>query len=322
VAITGCGWITPFAAGSIADVLKGLPSRCGFASDSSHYPLSEASLGTLDHLPLEARRERHVLITAVALRHALRSAGLEDSALNSERAGLAIGCALAGQLGMIDFADDVRAQSIRFVSPLRFPQTVGNYVAGAIARACGIRGPSTTLACGTAAGLESIHEGAAWLATGAADLVIAGGAEVFTDQLAQGLKHDELPLADAACVFVLERTSDAQRRGAALLCRVAEGASPSQVRVGPQSRRAESGAVALSTAGFCVPGAVCLELWTGRSLAASGAAAVAGAIAALSGADVPIAEAGATRPSLAAEPMSVVAADTHGVSTSLQVVTR
>ena len=56
---------------------------------------------------------------------------------------------------MIRFAEEVRAQSPRFVSPIHFPETVGNYLAAALARGFGFRGPNLTLA-GDSAGMEAV----------------------------------------------------------------------------------------------------------------------------------------------------------------------
>ena len=307
IAITGCGWVTPFAAGTIGDVLQRLAAVDQTApTQASFHGVPEHVLGPLDGIPAEARRERQVLHAAVALRHALASAALDLSTVDSARVGLAIGCALAGQVGMIDFAEDVRAQSPRFVSPIRFPQTVGNYPAGALARAFGLRGPSVTLASGTAGGLEAIREAAAWLVTGAADVAIAGGSDVFTEALAAGLKDESLPpLADGACLFVLERADHARTRGANPLGAIELGGKSSPkdnvaARM-PVSDRppAQSGTTippgeVVSSAGFAHSGAIYIEHWTGRALAASGAAAVAAALGAWAGHPVPLVSADST----------------------------
>lgn len=289
VAITGCGWVTPFAAGTIEEVMHALPIDASERSPEGahHLPVSDSILqGRIDGLPDESRREKPVLLAAAALGVALQNAGLDLAQLAAERIGLAIGCALAGQIGMMDFATDVRAQSPRFVSPIRFPQTVGNYPAGALARAFGLRGPSVTLACGTGSGLAALHEAAAWLHDGAADVVVAGGVEVFTEAIAGGLAReladDDLPFADAACLFVIERAESASARGAVAMARIELEAESGMVANSTALEGASAATVGVVAGSrLSVPGVESIETRAGRSLAASGAGAIAAAVAAL-----------------------------------------
>lgn len=283
VVISGCGWITHFAAGRISDVLTSAAARNDGAGIGRYQPVPREILEPFGAASAEVRREESVRLAAAALEIAWAEAGLIRGTTTGERVGLVLGWALAGQSGMIDFANDVREQSPRFVSPIRFPQTVGNYVSGALARAYDLRGPASTIACGSASGLEAIIEGCALLASSASDVVIAGGAERFTPQLVEGLDEPSVEFADGACLFVLERADDAQKRGAAILGMF--GKTPGEATHPTASTEI------ISTAGYREPGAVFIEAWTGRTLGADGAAALAAAIGAVGGMTAPVVDA-------------------------------
>ncbi len=302
IVITGCGWVTPFAAGSIREVLT-VAATAAPPVDAGYWPVPEELLHGTPGVTTECRQDAGAHLAAAALEHARRDAGLgsrepgKDDAptpVPGDRVGMVLGCALAGQGGMIDFANDVRGQSARFVSPIRFPQTVGNYIAGALARAYDIRGPNSTLASGIAAGLDAIVEACAILHSQRADLVYAGGVERLTPALARGLSErgaagaaraghcsqssgTNMVFSDGACWFVLERQADAKRRGATVRAAIESR---------PSIREDEAGQIC-SVAGVSAPGAICIEHWIGRCLGALSAAALAAGIAAATGHTVP-----------------------------------
>ena len=317
IAITGCGWITPAAAGSIKQILAGGTAAPTQPPPNGRYrPVPDEILDKFAPASKECRVDGAARLAATAFELARSDAGLSSDAIAPERLGLVLGCSLSGQMGMIDFADDVREQSARFVSPIRFPQTVGNYVSGALARAFAIGGPNVTIACGAASGSEAILEARALLARGEADVVVAGASERLTDALARGLEGFQescsaprvsLSLAkrrkgaisqhtgtgappaaggtvvsEGACMFVLERWANASKRGAHALAFVT---APSKDTTTHEGTAASDPIV--STAGFARCGAIFMEHKTGNCLGASGAAAVAGAIGAAGGHPVP-----------------------------------
>jgi 3-oxoacyl-(acyl-carrier-protein) synthase len=232
-------------------------------------------------------------MTAAALTHACRDASLEVESLAGERVGLILGCGLAGQLGMIGFANEVRQQSPRFVSPIHFPQTVGNYIAGALARGFHIRGPNMTVASGPASGLDAIVEGCDHVLNGRADVVFAGGTEQLSQTLAEGLAEAGVFLSEGACLFVLEASDAATARGAEALATVVrwghmdEWAAEFHPPEHTESATARA-ARFLSVAGCRHPGAIFIEDWIGRCPGALGGAAVAAAIGAAGGISVPL----------------------------------
>ncbi|UCC31212.1 MAG: hypothetical protein JSU86_02830 [Phycisphaerales bacterium] len=310
VVLTGCGWVTPFAAGSIADVLtaacpsRGLSRRAGTrttASTESHEPLGDEGFRSvpgewIDDYPefaKELKLDKGAWMTAAALVHACRDASLQIESLDAARVGLALGCGLAGQLGMIDFACEVREQSSRFVSPIHFPQTVGNYIAGALARGFKIRGPNITLAAGDASGLDAIVEACGFITAGGADVAFAGGTEQLSKPLAGSLARPGEALGEGSCLFVLERSGHATARSTRPLARVTRwghlGERAMAVRPDDAGSEGEAGgSPILSVAGCRYPGAIFIEHWIGRCLGASGPAAVAAAIGAARQREVPL----------------------------------
>ncbi len=288
VVITGCGWVTPLAAGTINDVLAAARRADGAVpADSAYWEVPDEVVTSHPGLAKELQRDKGAGITAVALEHACKQAGLVPNELDGERVGLFLGCALAGQLGMIDFANEVRQQTARFVSPIHFPQTVGNYVCGALARAYNIRGPNATLAAGASSGLDAILEARSALTEGAADVVFAGGSERLSEELARGLGADGVKWSEGACLFVLERSDRAADRGATPLASLFDPGDD-LIRAGTAQAPGEA---LLSLAGTPLPGAIMIEHWVGRCCGAAGAAALAAAIGATDGGDLPIAQA-------------------------------
>jgi len=287
IVLTGCGWVTPFAAGTIDEVLAAASSAAPAPSKGLDYwAVPDEWLDDHPGLPREIRGDKGSWVTAAALEQAFQRASVARDALSPERLGLVLGCGLAGQLGMIGFANEVREQTPRFVSPIHFPQTVGNYIAGAVARGYGIRGPNVTLAGGCASGLDAIIEGRVLIANGNADVVVAGGTDVLSQNLALGLAEPGAVLSEGACLFVLERAERAEARGVVPLALIAGAARPHADR----PRLPAPDAAILSSPCIRHRGAIFVEHWTGRCPGASGAAAVAAAIGAAHGCQVPLVE--------------------------------
>lgn len=276
--------MTPSAVGSIVEVLstaaRGHPAR-----DARFWSVPEERLPAAGSLPAELIREKDAWMAGTALDLAAREAKVTRDAHSRERVGLALGCALAGQLGMIEFANEVREQSPRFVSPIHFPQTVGNYVAGALARAFDIKGPNVTLSTGVASGLDAIIEAARLVQNGDADLVYAGGIEKLSDKLVTGLPPSNVPYSEGACLFVVERKEKADSRGVPALAEVITWRN--QPASMPIPDAACDRIVSVATGHH--EEAIGIEAWSGRCFGAAGAAAVAAAIGASLGLAVPLA---------------------------------
>lgn len=284
VVLTGCGWVTPEATGTMANV-------CGEHDKKNRqdnkikrdWRVSEKLLDEYPNIPKTIRQDKDAWMTAIAIEHSCQTASLDLSTIDGERTGLVLGCSLAGQPGMIQFASEVREQSARFVSPIHFPQTVGNYVAGAIARCFGIRGPNLTLAGGSSSGLDAIIEGFALLKSAKADVILAGGSEILSEEIANALQRPNTHLSEGACFFVMERLDHANKRKVKPLAVIQNVDPPSDL----QSTLDTNNKI-VSTTTTRIPGAIFIEHWIGQSLAASGPAAIATAVYAAQNKNVPV----------------------------------
>lgn len=215
--VLGCGMVTPFAAGCGAEVLR-VATSAECAGEARYWSIPDSMLDRYGSFSSELKRERGAWISAGAIVHACENAGVALSDYDPPRIALVLGCAFAGQLGMIQFAEEVREQSARFVSPIHFPQTVGNYVAGALSRAFSIQGPNLTLASGETAGMGAIATACALLSEGAADIAVAGGVEVLSDAIVRGMGECDAGdgsgrvWAEGACMYVLQAAGGASER--------------------------------------------------------------------------------------------------------------
>ncbi len=278
IAISGCGWVTPFGVGAPSEVLPLLrrdePLK---PCDEGYWAVADSLLSEFSELPSEVRRDKGAWMASAALVCACKQALLDPKSWNEEKVGLFLGDAMAGQRGMISFANDVRKQGPRFVSPIQFPQTVGNFISGAIARAFGIRGPMATLANGSASGLDAIREACSTLANHRCDFVLAGSVCRLSEELVVGFDQPQTAFSEGACFFVLERSEDAKKRGVKVDALIGAG------RLADSNEPAEekkSHAMADETTE--------IEDWTGDSLANLGCSAVAAALGVKLGLDLPI----------------------------------
>ncbi|MCA9127120.1 MAG: beta-ketoacyl-[acyl-carrier-protein] synthase family protein [Planctomycetales bacterium] len=123
------------------------------------------------------------------------------------------------------------------------PRTVANNPAGEVALNLGVTGPHYTIGAACAAGNAGIIQGAQMLRLGECDLAIAGGVSesihtfgIFASFKSQGAlaTHEDptkacrpfdvdrngIVVSEGACIYLLERLSDAKKRGAEILAEV------------------------------------------------------------------------------------------------------
>ena len=128
-------------------------------------------------------------------------------------------------------------------SPHHNPRTVANSPAGEVTLNLNITGPHYTLGSACAGGNVGLIQGVQQLLLGEVDLALAGGVSessqtfgIFAAFAAQGaLAHHEDPtkasrpldknrngiaISEGGCVYVLERLSDAKKRGAKIYCEI------------------------------------------------------------------------------------------------------
>lgn len=310
IAVTGCGWVTPGGIGRVGALLSCWASNgpIGFESEA----VAKATPDPNADRAISPHGGPGSELTSAALaaaRVALEESGL-DTVAGRDRIGVYLGTAFGGQVGMVAFGREIAKQGARFVSPLIFPETVGNYAASSVARLLDVRGPNQTVCAGNDSGLAAVTESCRLLTAGWADAVIAVGADVMVDELITALAQQDAAaeagrsisgarFSEGACGLVLERLDRAIERGAGILAVLSattaedDGAQFSAVScrgVGTVSGRAllKQQLATISSLPEGIPLIAADVLW-GESFAAGSAAQIALAIAALDSASLPIA---------------------------------
>ncbi len=184
--------------------------------------------------PNEARRTDPYLQYAVAAAAlALDDAGAP--AVPPDRTGVVMGNVYGAAVSLEAQRDVLAARGPKAVSPLLAAQASEDACASQVSLRFGLRGPSRLAGAGCASGSLALGEGAALVASGACDVVLAGATfgpitpvlrasyEVLR-VLTRGdrarpfdRRRDGFVIADGACVLVLESAAHATARGADVL---------------------------------------------------------------------------------------------------------
>jgi 3-oxoacyl-[acyl-carrier-protein] synthase II len=180
--------------------------------------------------------DRNVLLALAAAREAVDDAGLGE-VYDPARVGILFGTAIGGFLGIMEQSEVLRERGHDRVTPTFIPSVLVDAASGQLAISLGYRGPNYAPVSACATGSHAIGEGAEVIRRGAADAVLAGGAEACMHPLIlagfcamRGLvAEDEHPprasrpfdstragfvMGEGACVLVLEELEAARARGA------------------------------------------------------------------------------------------------------------
>jgi 3-oxoacyl-[acyl-carrier-protein] synthase II len=172
-----------------------------------------------------------------AAEEALRDAGIEVTADNAERIGVAIGSGIGGLPGIEAGHLDYINGGPRRISPFFVPGNIINMVAGNVSIRFGLKGPNLSVVTACASATHSIGDSARLIEYGDADVMLAGGAEMATSPMGVGgfaaaralstrnedpqrasrpwdRERDGFVLSDGSGILVLEEYEHARRRGA------------------------------------------------------------------------------------------------------------
>jgi 3-oxoacyl-[acyl-carrier-protein] synthase II len=195
----------------------------------------------------EVRRlDRCSQFALVAAREAMAQAGLafEEDSEEAWRAGALIGVGFGGMQTFIDEIDTLRQRGPDRASPFGIPKLIANMPSGLVSIEHHLLGPVSCSVTACAASANAIGDAAEIIRRGAADVMVAGGAEAaITDYALAGFgnakaltTHNERPeqasrpfdadrdgflIGEGAAVLVLEERDRALSRGATILGEVA-----------------------------------------------------------------------------------------------------
>ena len=123
------------------------------------------------------KMDRFIQLGIAAGKQALVNSGLEVTAQNAARIGVAIGSGIGG-LGLIEDNHRRMLESgPRKISPFFVPATITNMISGFFSIFEGLKGPNINVVTACTTGVHNIGIAARIIAYGDADAMIAGGAE-------------------------------------------------------------------------------------------------------------------------------------------------
>jgi beta-ketoacyl-acyl-carrier-protein synthase II len=192
--------------------------------------------------PKDARRlERNVVLAVAAAREAWADSGVDG--IDPARAGILVGSAIGGVMGVLAQNEVLKERGPDRVSPWFLPNVLVDSASGQIAIDLGLRGPNYAPVSACATGSHAVGEGAELIRRGDADVVLAGGTEACMHPVIlagfcamRGLvAEDEDPtrasrpfdatragfvMGEGACVLLLEELERARARGARVYAEV------------------------------------------------------------------------------------------------------
>jgi act minimal PKS chain-length factor (CLF/KS beta) len=248
--ITGCGVVAPNAIGNEAFAAALAEGRSGIG-DLVSFDASEsgreraAEIQNFDPAPyLRSPKnylDRNSALAFAACEMAVRSGGLKlpDPAKGY---GMSSGT-MAGNLeSLAAFYATIREKGARYAPPFLFPHTYYNTTLGLLSIEYGLVGPHQQFCSGSAAGLEAVAYAAYAVEQGRAPMMLAGGAEAFSEWLFQvaltrgwlspvgegrescqpfSLRRNGAILGEGAAFFCIEPSEAACARQARVLGRIA-----------------------------------------------------------------------------------------------------
>ena len=249
VVVTGLGTINPVGGDVESTWSKLLNGISGVgpitAIDASDLPSKIA--GEVSDFDVEAfiprrkarRMDRYGQFFWVAAREALADAGIayepEDPA--AYRAGVVVGTGIGGVATYEEELTTLLEVGPHRLSPFGIPKIIANMAGGQVSIDFNLYGPNTTAVTACAASANAIGDAAAIIARGAADVMLAGGADAAITRFAMGgfaqaralstrnddpegasrpfdANRDGFVMAEGAAALVLEEREHALERGA------------------------------------------------------------------------------------------------------------
>ena len=250
VVVTGMGCITPVG-NNVKDTWESLLAGRSGAGMITHFDASKhktkfaAEVKEFDSVarfgPRDARKmDRFTQYATAATIEALGQSGIKIDESNRDRVGIVIGTGIGGIGTLLEQADVLRERGPERVSPFLVPMMISDSAPGMLAIRFGVRGPNMAIATACASGNNAIGEAMDMIRRGAADAMIAGGAEAALVPVAMaGMNvmtalstrnedpqtasrpfdkdRDGFLMGEGAGILILEELESAQARGANIL---------------------------------------------------------------------------------------------------------
>ena len=192
---------------------------------------------------LSRRTDRCTQFGMEAARQALEDAGLVITDENRDRVGVIFGSGIGGIGTLFTETTSFLEKGPRWVSPHMVPMMLPDTIPGYIAIAFGMRGPNMAIVTACASSANAIGEAAAMIRRGAADAIVAGGAEAAIVPVAVAgfnvmgalstrnddpatasrpfdLDRDGFVVGEGGAAMILESWEHANARGAKIMAEV------------------------------------------------------------------------------------------------------
>ncbi len=252
VVITGMGVVSCLgnSRDSVLESLKEGRSGIRFNEKFQEMGLRSQVSGSVDldlaeHIDRKVRRFMGdaAAYAYVAMREAIRDAGLEDHEVSNERTGLIAGSGGASSANIVLSADIVRGKGVRKVGPYMVPRTMGSTVSACLATPFRIKGVNYSLTSACATSAHCIGAAMEQIQMGKQDVVFAGGGEEedwtlaamfdamgalstrYNDEPARASRpydknRDGFVIAAGGGMVVVEALEHARARGARILAEI------------------------------------------------------------------------------------------------------
>lgn len=249
VVVTGLGMLSPLGA-DVASTWEGVKAGRSGIRTIEHFDTSEFSTRfaglvpdfDLDHyIPAKEARKMDIFVRygMVAGIQAMADSGLEVTAENAARIGVAVGSGIGGLTGIEENHRKMLEGGPRKLSPFFVPGSIINMIAGNLSIRFNLQGPNFATATACSSGAHTIGLAAQQIRLGLADVMLAGGAEKASCPLGIGgfaaaralstrnddpqaasrpwdRDRDGFVLSDGAGIVVLEEYEHARARGATI----------------------------------------------------------------------------------------------------------
>ncbi|MFV9671925.1 MAG: beta-ketoacyl-ACP synthase II [Acidimicrobiia bacterium] len=251
VVVTGLGTINPVG-GDVESTWRGLlngTSGIGPITSIDASDLPSKIAGEITDFDIEAfmprrqarRMDRYAQLFWVAAREALGDAGIDHEPDDpaAYRAGVVVGSGIGGVATFEEEVTTLLEVGPHRLSPFGIPKIIANLAGGQASIDFNLYGPNTTTVTACAASANAIGDAAAIISRGAADVMLAGGADAAITRLAMGgfaqaralstrnndpqgasrpfdANRDGFVMSEGAAALVLEEREHALERGATI----------------------------------------------------------------------------------------------------------